>query len=353
MKYVLLAVAMALIVAVTSCENGKVELPVGDTGTDTVDTEETVDIDTTAEDTTDIKDTTSGDTTVEVTTVAESSGIPETSAEISTSETVTSYDESTDTTTVESEVKVYVNPIPWEPAIELRGAYRESRNITVYYHSGENCVKFELVCNDDKEDTTLKINDNIVDLSETEDIGLEFSYIYIASEFIVTTSGTADDSGELMYIFDYSGKALFHTYYLSNTGMFVLAIESVDDDKILIRGTRCEGFEFNVRPEMRMDHEVKLFSGKYADRLYEGEKYEYSSDVPSLIYLLETASLDDLRKLNPNEISYAVFELDYLGNGEFGNIEMTSEKTTIADEIDQIESNPELYDHSAVSEDDS
>ena len=39
MKYILLtlAMAMALIVAVTSCENGKVELPVGDTGTDTVD----------------------------------------------------------------------------------------------------------------------------------------------------------------------------------------------------------------------------------------------------------------------------------------------------------------------------
>ena len=179
MKYILLALAMALIVAVTSCEHGKVELPVGNTGTDTVDIEEIVDIDTTVKDTTDIEDTTSGDTTAEVTTVTESSGIPETSAEISTSETVTSYDESTYTTTVESEVKVYVNPIPWEPAIELRGAYRESRNITVYYHSGENCVKFELVCNDDKEDTTLKINDNIVDLSETEDIGLEFSYIYI------------------------------------------------------------------------------------------------------------------------------------------------------------------------------
>ena len=204
MKYILLTLAMALIVAVTSCEHGKVELPVGDTGADTVDTDETVDIDTTVKDTTDAEDgsdnedITASDTTAEVTTVTESSGIPETSAEISTSETVTSYDESTDTTTVESEVKVYVNPIPWEPAIELRGAYRESRNITVYYHSGENCVKFELVCNGDKEDTILKINDHIVDLSETEDIGLEFSYIYIASEFIVTTSGTADDSGELM-----------------------------------------------------------------------------------------------------------------------------------------------------------
>ena len=73
MKYILLALAMALIVAVTSCENGKVELPVGNTGTDTVDTDETVDIDTTTEDNTDIKYTTSGDTTVEVTTVMESS----------------------------------------------------------------------------------------------------------------------------------------------------------------------------------------------------------------------------------------------------------------------------------------
>ena len=45
MKYILLTLAMALIVAVTSCENGKVELPVGDTGTDTVDIDKTVSID--------------------------------------------------------------------------------------------------------------------------------------------------------------------------------------------------------------------------------------------------------------------------------------------------------------------
>ena len=42
MKYILLTLAMALIVAVTSCENGKVELPVGDTGTDTVDNDERI-----------------------------------------------------------------------------------------------------------------------------------------------------------------------------------------------------------------------------------------------------------------------------------------------------------------------
>lgn len=84
MKYILLTLAMALVVAVSSCEQGKVELPVGDTGTDTVDTDETVRIDTTVKDTTDIEDTTSGDTTVEVTTVTEStesSDIPETTEE--------------------------------------------------------------------------------------------------------------------------------------------------------------------------------------------------------------------------------------------------------------------------------
>lgn len=366
MKYILLTLAMALIVMVTSCEHGKVELPSEDTLTDTVDIEETVDIDTTAEDTTDIKDTTSGETTAEVTTVTESSDIPETTEEISTSEPVNppdeltdiegfeaSSDESTDTTAVESEVKVYVDPIPWEPADELKNAYIESKNITIYYHSGENCVKFELVCNGDREETVLKINDNIVDLSETYNIGLDFLDIYIASEFIVTTSQTYNDCGRLLYIFDHSGKVLFHTFYLSNTGMFVEAIKSVSDDKILIIGDKYYGFEYIVRSSIYMDDGTIRLSGKYSDRLYEGEIYEYSSDVPSLIYLLETASLDDLRKLNPNEVSYAVFELDYLGNGEFGNIEMTSDKITIADEIDYIESHPELYDHSAVSEDNS
>ena len=72
MKYILLTLAMALIVAVTSCENGKVELPVGDTGTDIVDIEETVDIDTTVNGTTDTEDATASDTTTEVITVMES-----------------------------------------------------------------------------------------------------------------------------------------------------------------------------------------------------------------------------------------------------------------------------------------
>lgn len=78
MKYILLTLAMALIVAVTSCENVKVELPVGDTGIDTVDIEETVDIDTTVNGTTDTEDAintediTASDTTTEVITVMES-----------------------------------------------------------------------------------------------------------------------------------------------------------------------------------------------------------------------------------------------------------------------------------------
>ena len=79
MKYILLTLAMALIVAVTSCENGKVELPVGDTGTDIVDIEETVDIDTVevngttdTEDAINTEDITASDTTTEVITVMES-----------------------------------------------------------------------------------------------------------------------------------------------------------------------------------------------------------------------------------------------------------------------------------------
>ena len=85
MKYILLTLAMALIVAVTSCENGKVELPVGDTGTDTVDTDETVGIDTTVKDTADTEDAsdtediTASDTTAEVTTVMESTESQDTS----------------------------------------------------------------------------------------------------------------------------------------------------------------------------------------------------------------------------------------------------------------------------------
>ena len=68
MKYILLTLAMALIVAVTSCENGKVELPVGNTGTDTVEVNGTTD----TEDAINTEDITASDTTTEVITVMES-----------------------------------------------------------------------------------------------------------------------------------------------------------------------------------------------------------------------------------------------------------------------------------------
>ena len=67
MKYVLLTLAMALIMAVSSCGHWSNDLPSGDTGTDTVGIKEAVDIDTTVKDTTDTEDT-----TAEVTTVSES-----------------------------------------------------------------------------------------------------------------------------------------------------------------------------------------------------------------------------------------------------------------------------------------
>ena len=94
MKYILLTLAMALVVAVSSCEQGKVELPVGDTGTDTVDTDETVGIDTTVKDTADTEDAsdtediTASDTTAEVTTVMESTESQDTSE---TQDTSTDY----------------------------------------------------------------------------------------------------------------------------------------------------------------------------------------------------------------------------------------------------------------------
>ena len=68
MKYILLTLVLALIVAVTSCEHGKVELPVGNTGTDTVEVNGTTD----TEDASDNEYITASDTTTEVITVMES-----------------------------------------------------------------------------------------------------------------------------------------------------------------------------------------------------------------------------------------------------------------------------------------
>lgn len=92
MKYILLALAMALIAVITSCGHWSNDLPSGDTGTDTVGIEEDADIDTTVKDTTDTEDTTAEVTTVSEST--ESSDMYETTAEttVDADEIIAVYD---------------------------------------------------------------------------------------------------------------------------------------------------------------------------------------------------------------------------------------------------------------------
>lgn len=322
MKYILLTLAITLLMAVSSCGQEKVELPSDDTGTDAVDS-----------------DTTVNETTAEATTVTgttESSDIPETTAEteITTTETISTQEPEfvDDNTTEDSNTseKTYVKPDPWKFAYDLSMAYWRSEEVVMYYDNGTNQVKFELAITDDDERPRLKINDNPVNFSVTHDDGGYFDEVHVADEFIVVKSSvTGSDSGSVVYIFDYSGNILFQTYYLTNTCIAAGAILSVDNDKITLWGTKTSTANYIVF--RTYDYDNDMFAD-WSEYLCECPVYEYEFD--SIFY--DKSSLDQLSKVNKDDIVSAKFEMDYLGNGRFGKLKMLPGESRISDIIEGL-----------------
>ena len=325
MKYILLALAMALIVAVTSCEHGKVELPVGDTGT-------------------------------EVTTVTkstESSDIPETTEEtdensvdkcesIVTDETTDIQEPESESESIDDSAKensaateeIYFKPDPWKFASDLTRAYWMSEEIVMYYDNGTNQVKFELVITDDDEKPKLKINDNLVIFSVTHDDGGYFEEVYVADEFIVVLSSvTGSDSGCVVYIFDYAGNILYQSYYLTNTCIAAYSIVSVDNDKIVVYGTKMSAAGDIVFKTY--DYANDMFAA-WSEYLCECPVYE--CDLDSVIF--DKSYLDQFSKVNKDDIVSAKFEMDYLGNGRFSKWKMLPGEERISDTIEWLMQQP-------------
>ena len=275
------------------------------------------------------------------------------SAETSTEESAdTTPPDSSDTTETETETKPQTEP---EPASEdttvqenvyyttdldssdfawkLRNTYYETKQSTVmYYDNGTNRVKFEIA--PDGDDSVFKINDNVVDFSITHDNGQEFTEIFIADEFIAALSMVlGSDSGEVIYIFDYDGNILFQTYYLSNTGIAAYNIKSVDNNKIIIWGTRIAATsDINLSFNKNSDRAWTMFSD-YHEYLCDCPEYDY--EIPYIWY--DKSSLDQFMTLDKDDIINADFEIDYLGGGKFSKLKIVpSSAETIGDIIEKL-----------------
>lgn len=322
MKYILLTLAMALIVAVTSCENGKVELPVGDTGADTVDIDKTVSIDSIIDNIT-VDETIIDDATVSE--PIESSDLSETNTE-SNAKITKPYIANI----------IYYKPDGRDFVHELKKRYDDTyENSVLYYDTGKNKIKFELSGSNVDCAPVLKINDSVIDFPKEFNIGANIEEIYVESEYIIVMLQSPNGYGSILNIFDYSGNMLLRLFYLSNTGMFIQSIRFSLEDKIIINGSRCVGNEFLTYPTKCQNDGNYWLSDQYSDYLYEDPIYAYGEEIPNRIRINKD-NLNMMKKLDPDDTINAIFEIDYIGDGKFGKINMLG-VTTIDNEITRIE----------------
>ena len=153
--------------------------------------------------------------------------------------------------------------------------------------------------------------------------------VYLA----VVTCGT-DINSEHLYLFDYQGNLLFDTYYLTDKGMVFGGIRAVEDDRILLYGSRGYHGPTLVAPTTE-----QILAGDYADLLYADPISDTLSgealacDEYGEVPLYRDRISDDL---NPDLVFGGVYALPYLGDGQFGKIEHVETVQTLGEYLDEI-----------------
>ena len=153
-------------------------------------------------------------------------------------------------------------------------------------------------------------------------------------EYIIVIAGGTDINTFPIYIFDYNGNTLFKTYYLSNSGMVNEGAVTVVDNKIIIRGTRI-----THGPSIMIGCNKLWQDGfsDYSNYLYEDTVYDYGDNFQSYDEVfLDESNYEKIKILNPNEKTDAVFEMKYLGNGEFSKILITDRFRTLKELYSQV-----------------
>ena len=151
----------------------------------------------------------------------------------------------------------------------------------------------------------------------------------------VVTCGT-DVNSEHLYLFDSQGNLLFDTYYLTDRGMIFGGIRAVEEDRILMHGSR--GYH---GPSLIVREQAQILSGAYAEYQYNDpipdvtEGGEVTADTFGEVPLYpDRASIDP--DLNPELVYYGVYALPYLGDGRFGKIEHVETVQTLGSMLDEL-----------------
>lgn len=200
------------------------------------------------------------------------------------------------------------------------------------WNTGKDTVTFKTYTDKDK-GHIFEINGHAIDC-----IHVIFSQILVEDEYIIVVTGGTDVNTDMLFIFDHDGNTLFKTYYLTNTGMVIGGHITVEDNKIIIGGTRI-----THGPSLMIGRNKWLEdnSTEYSDHLYEDTVYDYgdSFTLPYEVYL-DKSNADEIKLLNPNEKTYAYFELEYLGEGKFDKLRMTDKfgtlKTFVSGELSDL-----------------
>ena len=151
----------------------------------------------------------------------------------------------------------------------------------------------------------------------------------------VVTGGT-DVNSQHLYLFDGTGNLLFETYYLTDKGMIFNGILSVEEDRILMHGSR--GYH---GPSLLMREQEQILSGAYAESLYndpipdvmEGGKVTADAFGEVPLYP-DRASVDP--DLNPELVYFGIYALPYLGDGQFGKIEHVETIQTLGNYLTEL-----------------
>ncbi|MBO5671166.1 MAG: hypothetical protein J6S41_06415, partial [Clostridia bacterium] len=151
----------------------------------------------------------------------------------------------------------------------------------------------------------------------------------------VVTGGT-DINSQHLYLFDGTGNLLFETYYLTDKGMIFGGIKAVEDDRILLYGSR--GYH---GPSLLVRDQEQILSGAYADYLYEDpipdvmEGGDITADSFGEVPLYpDRASIDP--DLNPELVMQGVYALPYFDDGRFGTIGHVETTQTLRQLLDTL-----------------
>lgn len=156
----------------------------------------------------------------------------------------------------------------------------------------------------------------------------------VVGDCIAIVTGGTDINSSHLYIFDAKGNPLFDTYYLTDKGMVFRGIHAVEEDKILLDGSR--GYH---GPTLVAPPKEQIMAGDYADWLYNDPISDTVSggvleqDEFGEVPLYRDRLADDL---NFDLVLGGVYALPYLGNGKFGKIEHVETLYTLGEYLVHI-----------------